>query len=422
MTWEVVKSKSYFLDGFTGHSFYYKRPTKSNYYYWTFETYPNTDLSTIDTDKYFYRARILSESGEELFSYEMKDEDHKSGFSVNTSTIGKSYRTFTFERKSKNTNPEINISTDNSITLYEKEILIAEGTTKDTDVGDVITVKYQINSGSVRNLHSAISDGSSPISFSKELTYSEGILKDGKTALTSLLSKDQPHTISFWAEDGNGGKSEVITRTFYVVPNRPPTLKVDPIAAKSKLINSDVINVNGSVEDLDNNDIVVTMQVNDQEPVEVYTGKSGAWAFNIALKDLRIGANTITIKATDTYDAFTSKVLTIRKTHDAVPINEAVGLYKINPPTESSQKILLWIERQLGDLAVTAEISMTNDGEPENFVTLPRTNTAPKEGLQEDEFAYQDAAQKTDIILKIIYNRTDSAAVATIKKISGVLS
>lgn len=321
-----------------------------------------------------------------------------------------------------NNSPTIHLDTANGSTPYENDNLSVSGVANDLDDGDIVNIKYQINSRSVRNLHSAVSDGVTPIEFLKTIKYSEGILKDGNTAITSVLSKDQPHTISVWAEDDNGGKSEVITRTFYVVPNRPPTLKVDPIVAKSNLINSNVVNVNGSVEDLDSNDVVVTMQINDQDPVEVYTGKSGAWAFNIALKDLRVGANTITIKATDTYDAFTSKVLTIRKTHDAVPVNEAVALYKINPPTRSAQKILLWIERQLGDLAVTAEISMTNDGEPENFVSLPRTNTAPKEGLQEDEFAYQDAAQKTNIILKITYNRTDSAAVAAIKKISGVLS
>lgn len=81
----------------------------------------------------------------------------------------------------------------------------------------------------------------------------------------------------------------------------------------------------------------------------------------------------------------------------------------------------MWIERMIGDLAVTAEVSMTNLGEPENFVPFPKTNTGPKEGLTEDEFAYDGLAAKTNIVVKIEYSRTDSAAVAAIKKISGVL-
>lgn len=321
-----------------------------------------------------------------------------------------------------NATPTITVSTTNNKTLYENENLQIDGTATDTDNGDIVTVKYQINSGTVRNLHSAVSDGVTPIEFLKSLTYKDGVLKDGATNLTSVLVAGTPHVISVWAEDGNGGKSAVENRTFYVVPNRPPSLNVDPIAQQSNLINSNVISVNGSVVDLDNNDVVVTFQINDAEPQVVLNGAPGAWAFNITLKDLKVGTNTIVIKAVDIYGASITKVLTINKTHNAVSVNQAVALYKITPPTGSAQKILMWIERMLGDLSVTAEISMTNTGEAENFVSLPRINTAPKESLQEDEFAYDALAAKEHIILKIIYNRTSSDAVAAIKKISGVLS
>lgn len=321
-----------------------------------------------------------------------------------------------------NVDPIVSLATINNKTLYENDSITIDGTTTDTDNGDVVTVKYQIDSGAVRNLHSGISNGTTPILFSKNLTYSEGILKDGSTALTSVLSKDSAHVISVWAEDDNGGKSTVETRTFYVVPNRPPSLSVDPIAAQSNLINSNVIPVNGTVVDLDNNDVVVIFQINDSEPQKVHDGAPGAWAFNIMLKDLRTGSNTIVIKAVDIYGASISKVLTINKTHNAVPVDEAIALYKINPPTSSAQKILMWIERMIGDLAVTAEVSMTNEDEPENFVPLPKTNSGPKEGLTEDEFAYDALAPKTNIVVKIKYSRTNSAAVAAIKKISGVLS
>lgn len=238
-----------------------------------------------------------------------------------------------------NTSPTLTLNTSNNKTLYEKDSFLIDGITTDTDLGDVVTVKYQINSGTVRNLHSSISNGATPIPFTKNLTYSEGVLKDGNAALTSVLSKDSPHVISVWSEDGNGGKSAVETRTFYVVPNRPPTITVDPIASKSDLINSNVINVSGNVGDLDSNAVVVTFQINDDEPQEVHNGAPGIFSFNIVLKDLRNGSNTVIVKAVDTYDASISKVLTIKKKHNAVPIDQAIALYKITPPTGSAQKI-----------------------------------------------------------------------------------
>lgn len=318
--------------------------------------------------------------------------------------------------------PTITLSTENYQTLYERDKLLIYGSTKDVDNGDSVTVRYQINSGTVRNLHSTISDGAASIPFSKELTYSDGVLKDGTTVLTSALDEGSPHTLSVWSEDGNGGKSAVQSRTFHVVPNRPPVVSVNPIAYKSDLIPSETIEITGNVSDLDDNDVTVTFAINDGPTQSVREGAPGPFSFNIMLKDLDVGSNRITIKAKDIYQAEVVKIVTINKTHDAVPINQAVALYKVNPPSGDAQKILLWIERQLGDLAVTAEVSMTNEGEPENFVLIERTNSELKGILQEDEFAYDAHETKTNIIIKIVYNRNDAESQETIKKISGVLS
>lgn len=318
--------------------------------------------------------------------------------------------------------PTLTLNTESNKTLYERDKFLIYGSAKDADSGDTVTVKFQINSGTVRNLHSSFSDGSTNIPFSKQLTYSDGVLKDGSTHLTGVLDKGTPHTLSVWSEDGNGGKSAVQTRTFNVVPNRPPTISVNPIAPKSDLINSEVIEISGNVSDLDDNNVTMTFAINDGATQQLYSGKPSAWSFNVAVKDLEVGANRITIKARDVYQAESVKVVTITKKHDAVPVNQAVALYKINPPAGNAQKILLWIERQLGDLAVTAEVSMTNDGETENFAPLPLTNSELKGVLQEDEFAYQVASAKTNIILKVVYSRTDPRAEAAIKRISGVLA
>lgn len=321
-----------------------------------------------------------------------------------------------------NASPTVTVtSPTNNQTLYENSTLTLAGNTTDTDIDDVVTVKYQIDSGTVRNLHSAVSDGSTPIDFSKVLTYKDGVLKDGNTVLTSVLDKDTPHTISVWSEDGKGGKSNIITRTFFVVPNRAPVVTVNPIAAQSELINSNVINVSGMVTDADKNDVTVTFAINGGEEQQIYQGPPAAFTFNILLNDLKVGANTIIVKATDTYNTSGAKTLTINKTHNATPVNKAVALYKITAPTGSAKSILLWLSRTLGTLDITTEVSLTNDGEAENFVALEKTNSVVANGLHKEEFAYKGDVDKTNIVVKITYNRTDASVIDTIKQISGVL-
>lgn len=306
-------------------------------------------------------------------------------------------------------------------TLHENSTLTLAGNTTDTDIDDVVTIKYQIDSGTVRNLHSAVSNGATPIDFSKVLTYKDGVLKDGNTVLTSVLDKDTPHTISVWSEDGKGGKSNIITRTFFVVPNRAPVINVNPINAQSELINSNVINVSGMVTDADKNDVTVTFTINGGEEQQIFQGPPSAFTFNILLNDLKVGANTIIVKATDTYNTTGAKTLTINKTHNATHVNKAVALYKITAPTGSAKSILLWLSRTLGMLDITTEVSLTNDGETENFMASEKTNSVVANGLRKEEFAYKGDADKTNIVVKITYNRTDASVIDTIKQISGVL-
>lgn len=321
-----------------------------------------------------------------------------------------------------NNNPTVTITSPTANqTLYENSSLTMAGNTTDSDIDNVVTVKYQIDSGTVRNLHSAVSDGTTAINFSKALIYKDGILYDGATAITSGLAKDTPHTVSIWAEDDKGGKSSIITRTFFVVPNRPPSVTINTIAQQTDLINSNVINVSGIATDADSNDVTVTFSINGGEEQQVYQGPPASFTFNILLADLKVGANTVVVKATDTYNTSGTKTLTINKTHNAVPVNKAVARYQIQAPTGNAKSILLWITRTLGNLGITAEVSMTSGTEAENYIELEKTNSAVVNGLKEEEFAYQGTADKEKIILKITYDRTDATVIDTIKQISGVL-
>lgn len=113
----------------------------------------------------------------------------------------------------------------NNQTLAEGNNYAVEGSASDSDSGNVMTVKYKINNGTARALASGVSDGSSPLSFAKTLTYSNKRIWDGSTDVYGAdLAENTDHTLTVWSEDDQGGKSAEVTRKFRVVWNRPPTI------------------------------------------------------------------------------------------------------------------------------------------------------------------------------------------------------
>lgn len=121
------------------------------------------------------------------------------------------------------------IEPQNNKTLKDEDSYTISGAVTDLNVDDVVTVKYKINGGAERIIASAVSDGTSPIIFSKQLVYSNKRLWDGTTDIIgSDLAENVDHTITIWAEDNKGGVSEQISRTFRVIwpvippPEEPP--------------------------------------------------------------------------------------------------------------------------------------------------------------------------------------------------------
>ncbi|WP_120188643.1 hypothetical protein [Ammoniphilus oxalaticus] len=102
--------------------------------------------------------------------------------------------------------------------------------------GDIVNARYQINADTARAIATGISDGSTLISFNKQLTFRGGKRYDGITKITSALAEGTPHTLKVRAEDDQGGKSTVEERTFYAVPNRPPVLSIDAFETKNNMI------------------------------------------------------------------------------------------------------------------------------------------------------------------------------------------
>ena len=123
--------------------------------------------------------------------------------------------------------PTILLNTATNFTMSETEgqnEVLVDGSARDTDANDNIIIKMQINDGTIRNIQSALSDGSTPIEFSKKITYSNKRVYDGATPISNDLAENVDHTLKVWADDGQGGISRVEERIFRVIHNRPPVI------------------------------------------------------------------------------------------------------------------------------------------------------------------------------------------------------
>nr|WP_255253095.1 Ig-like domain-containing protein [Brevibacillus laterosporus] len=79
----------------------------------------------------------------------------------------------------------------NNQMLTENATLSIQGTASDINKDNVVTVKYQVNKGMARALQSGVSNGSTPISFAKTLTFQAKRLYDCTTDITeSDLAQD----------------------------------------------------------------------------------------------------------------------------------------------------------------------------------------------------------------------------------------
>ncbi|MFJ7971334.1 hypothetical protein [Psychrobacillus sp. NPDC096389] len=315
-----------------------------------------------------------------------------------------------------NSAPTININTTDNRTLYENDVITIDGQASDTDNGNIVNVKYSINGGTARAIMVDISDGTKSMPFNRQLTFKGGKLYEGETAISGALYEGTAHQLKVWAEDDKDGKSAEQIRTFYVVPNRAPKLTVNPFAPQSDLINADSVTFSGSTFDSDGNDMVVSYKLNGGLATEVYRGKDGEWSFDVKLKDLKDGENTVGIETVDSYNSKYSETRKINKTANLTPLSKSVQRYKIVSPTGSAQGVLLWIQRE-ESATVSAEISMTNGTEQEAYSAMTLSNTAPVSlDIVEDQFQFQSDTAKENIFVKLNF----SGGAVTL--VSGVLS
>lgn len=220
-----------------------------------------------------------------------------------------------------NANPMISVNLENDFVMSEiegqKEVTVS-GSVTDEDANNTVTVKLQINNGTIRNIHSAVSDGSTPINFSKKLTYSNKRVYDGATPLSNDLAENTDHTLKVWAEDDQGGKSTVAERKFRVVHNRPPTIS-DSDRDLGVLIEAPSITY--QVSDPEGHEIMVTEKINGQEIRSFETESGTEHTLTIPLEmwiPLQLEQHAITVEAMDMSGAKTTRTYTFTRTEDTI--------------------------------------------------------------------------------------------------------
>lgn len=311
--------------------------------------------------------------------------------------------------------PTVTLETENNKTLYEKDTFTIKGSALEPDIGDVLIVYYRINGGLARGFATKVSDGTS-VPFTEQLTFKSGKLYRGETEITGALADGTPHTLEVWSEDNQGGKSVVETRTFYVVPNRPPSLTIDPIEGIIGMIDADKITITGTSFDADANDVIVRYRINNGINVEIHNGPAGEFSFDIPLSKLTDGENSIVVEVADTYDFKYSKTVKLNKSANLTSLSQSVQRYTIVPPAGSAQGVYLWIERDEGQ-DVNVEISMTNGTEPEQFVAMTLDSSGPTDvGKIEDFFKYRSDIPAEKIAIKLSWTGD-----IPIYKVSGAL-
>ncbi len=233
------------------------------------------------------------------------------------------------------------------------------------------------------------------------------------------MAAGTPHILKVWAEDDKSNKSAEVVRTFYAVPNRAPALTIDAVTPEGS-IDNDSFAISGTTSDPDANDVVVTYKINSGTAIEIHRGAPGTFNFNVALRDLKVGDNSIVVEVTDTYSFKASRTIKLTKYENAAARTKATVRYPITPPTGTANGVRMWIRRS-STLQLEAFASLTLKGEQENYKPMELLVTAPVSGeIVEDDFVITADEPKQNVVVKLVFTQTHETD--HVKEITGVIN
>ncbi|WP_217992988.1 hypothetical protein [Brevibacillus laterosporus] len=265
----------------------------------------------------------------------------KSGYDTRSYTYY--YRYAVTIEYSDNSNPNIKLtSPPQNQMLAENATLGIKGHVTDTDKDNVVTTKYRIDNGTIRAIASGVSDGSTPISFVKNLRYSNKRIWDGTTDITgSDLTENTDYTLSVWAEDDQGGKSTVFGFTFRVVHNRPPV-----ISGQNEDLGtlSSVPSKKYTVTEPEGDTFTITEKINGKA-IRTFAGTDKmentlTIPLDMWLRLSLTEVHTLTIEATDSKGLKSTRTFTFHRSADKI----AFSLKKPFDTTIAAKRILITID------------------------------------------------------------------------------
>jgi hypothetical protein len=317
-----------------------------------------------------------------------------------------------------NLTPTLTVTTEDNQVLYEGSSYVISGSASDADADQTVSVYYQIDDSASRAIATGLS--SEVLNFNKTLTFSNGALYDGTTAVISGLVEDTQYSLKVKAIDSIGSVSIESVLNFTVVLNRAPVLTVNTIESTATL-NSDVIPVSGTCSDEDGDNITVTYQINSDSAVQVYSGTGGSWSFDLPMSSLQTGENTITIIALDSKNFSGTKTFTITKFAPETALLQSTVRYRVLPQNATTTGIIVWVRRHK-NLTVSAEACLMASGGTESYASMTLDSTTNIDEMTvEDQFTYENAEGGAEVLIKLNLTRESTSVSDKVTLISGVL-
>lgn len=222
----------------------------------------------------------------------------------------------------------------NNQTLVEGNTYTIAGNATEADSGNVVTVKYKIDNGTAYNITASVSNGTTPINFSKTLTYLNNRLYDGSNPVTPILAENVTHTLTVWAEDDQGGKSPDTTRNFTVLYNQPPQ-----ISGSDQDLGTITTppSIQYTVTDVEGYSFTITEAV-DGNTIRSFPGTDGKQETLTIPHDMWIKlqpgvTHQLTITATDQYNASSKRTYTFKRAVDGIELETTAILPADAQPT-----------------------------------------------------------------------------------------
>lgn len=308
----------------------------------------------------------------------------------------------------------------NGVQLSEGKTYKIEGTTLDGDVGDIVTLYYRVDGGTMYQIKQASSDGQTAIPFTLTLTFTQGVLKAGTTTVSTQLEENATHLLEVWSEDNKGGYSITAQRTFTVTLDRPPTLTETFNATNANLGDDSPITINGTVSDPEGNTVTMSYRLNGGSSIPVPIS-SGAWSIQLTPKQLKAGTNSLVLTAADQYGASTVRTFTLNRSGSSTPLKVAHARYKLKQQTATAREALAWLQYENGDLTVDGALSVVDTAAAESFQDMTKTTSNISADIIEAQFIGTRTTGEEKLTLRLTLTAADANSTTATVNLTGAI-